>query len=33
LAGFNHQREALGPPLLDAWLNAIGAFKVNNQCC
>jgi hypothetical protein len=33
LPGFKHQREALGPPLLDAWLNAIGAFKVNNQCC
>jgi hypothetical protein len=32
LPGFNHQREALGSPLLDPRLHPMGAFRVYNQC-
>jgi hypothetical protein len=31
LPGFNHERETLGSPLLDARLHPMGAFRINNQ--
>jgi hypothetical protein len=31
LSGFDHQREALGPPLLDAWLHPMEAYGVHDQ--
>ena len=32
LPGFDHQREALGPPLLDARLHAMRSDGVDDQC-
>jgi hypothetical protein len=31
LPGFNHERDTLGSPLLDARLHPMGAFRINNQ--
>src|SRR5688500_8577494 len=30
--GFDHERETLGPPLLDARLHPMGAYRDHNQC-
>jgi hypothetical protein len=31
LPGFDHERKALGPPLLDTWLHPMGACRVHHQ--